>query len=167
MHGLSTRRCLSFLWIYCTVIGHCFVLSLSLISDPVMACAKVKSLDDPSRATGNSALKYEEPQLMENIQPYQWYEFYGAGGTQIPTTCTKENRCGGRMSGWLSGKHPDVEDGVVTRQLCFSYNGDCCYHNVSISVRQCFGNYIYKFPKFTGYFQGRVCTEKEMQGKGF
>ena len=130
-----------------------------------MACAKPKGVDDPSRSVGNSAIKQQSNQTMESLQPDEWYEFYGTGGTQIATSCVIENRCGSQMPGWLNGDHPNVEDGVVARQLCFSYNGDCCYHSVDINVRQCFGNYIYKIPKLPERFIGRVCTENEPHGK--
>ncbi|XP_032222040.1 uncharacterized protein LOC116604156 [Nematostella vectensis] len=48
-------------------------------------------------------------------------------------------------SGWMRGPYPQRETGAVERDLCFGdVSGDCQY-KASVTVRQCFGYYVYKF----------------------
>ncbi|KTG31766.1 hypothetical protein cypCar_00048845, partial [Cyprinus carpio] len=51
---------------------------------------------------------------------------------------------------WLNGPHPQIEDGVVTREVCGgSYWGGCCdYKTNPIRVKACPGNYyVYELVK--------------------
>ena len=75
-----------------------------------------------------------------------WYRFEGAAGTRMPSSCTPSKRCGAHAVSWLTGGHPSVADGKVTRKVCFSYNGNCCFglQNVNIEVKNCGSYYVYK-----------------------
>ncbi|XP_072530589.1 pancreatic secretory granule membrane major glycoprotein GP2-like [Salminus brasiliensis] len=65
----------------------------------------------------------------------------------MPDSCVREYRCGTHAPLWLNGSHPRLKDGVVTRQVCGSWNGDCCYFkSFPIQVKACPGNYyVYEF----------------------
>ena len=72
----------------------------------------------------------------------------------------------------LQGSHPSVEDGVVTRKVCFSYYqtgyrrygyhqqsvSECCKYSTFIKVRNCGSFYVYKL-KPTANSSCRYCTE--------
>lgn len=76
-----------------------------------------------------------------------WYRFEGAAGTRMPTSCMPSgNRCGTHVIGWLTNGHPRVADGRVKKQVCFSYNGQCCFSNFSknIYVTNCGSYYVYQ-----------------------
>ena len=49
----------------------------------------------------------------------RWYRFVGAAGTKMPTMHVPANRCRTNWLGWLDGAHPIVEDGEVSRTVCF------------------------------------------------
>ncbi|XP_035380955.1 uromodulin-like [Electrophorus electricus] len=81
-----------------------------------------------------------------------WYPlFYQGNNVEMPDSCkmsyVTEGMCGTFIPLWLNGAHPQLVDGVVTRQVCGSWNSDCCYHNSSpIQVKACTGGYyVYKF----------------------
>ena len=59
-------------------------------------------------------------------------------------SCVNMYHCGTDAPGWLNGTHPAVADGVVQRQVCFSYLGSCCHNSTNISVRNCGAFYVYK-----------------------
>ncbi|XDV44014.1 hypothetical protein PO909_012378, partial [Leuciscus waleckii] len=64
--------------------------------------------------------------------------------------CVSDVGCGGYTALYLSGSHPTLEDGVVTREvLGTNWNGDCgSYRSNSIRVKACPGDYyIYEFVK--------------------
>ncbi|XP_072530588.1 alpha-tectorin-like [Salminus brasiliensis] len=65
----------------------------------------------------------------------------------MPESCVGQGRCGTDIPLWLNGSHPHLEDGVVTRQVCGSWYGDCCYFkSFPIQVKACPGNYyVYEF----------------------
>jgi len=72
-----------------------------------------------------------------------WYRFEGAAGKRMATSCTKQDRCNTRVTGWLNGTHPTVAEGQVTRQVCFSFYGNCCHWSTYIKVRNCGSYYVY------------------------
>ena len=73
-----------------------------------------------------------------------WYRFLNISGITMPTTCPPRHRCGTRFPGWLSGDHPTVEDGEVSRTVCFTSRPyGCCYYSRRIIVRNCTSFYVY------------------------
>ena len=72
-----------------------------------------------------------------------WYRFEGDAGTRMPTTCPPVNRCGTSATGWLNGTHPTVAEGNVTREVCFSWTGNCCWQSTNIQVRNCGSYFVY------------------------
>ena len=85
-----------------------------------------------------------------------WYRFVGAAGTKMPTTRVQPFRCGTYWSGWLNGTHPTVEDGEVSRMVCFSDKRADCRHTNIISVKNCGYYYVYKLFK-TPICPSRYC----------
>jgi hypothetical protein len=78
-----------------------------------------------------------------------WYRFGGDAGTQLSTTCvprtdTNNRKCHTDAVSWLNGAHPSVNDGKVTRTVCFSWNVNCCKWQRAIDVINCGFFYIYK-----------------------
>ena len=73
-----------------------------------------------------------------------WYRFLNISGITMPTTCPPRHTCGTRVPGWLSGDHPTVEDGEVSRKVCFSSRSyECCDYSRIIGVRNCTSFYVY------------------------
>ena len=86
-----------------------------------------------------------------------WYRFSAGAGTSIATKCnSKGQRCGTDFPGWMSGTHPTVDEGVVSRKVCFSGYHYCCYHNVMINVRNCSSFFVYRL-KPLSYCNSRYC----------
>ncbi|KAL9961286.1 hypothetical protein ACROYT_G030197 [Oculina patagonica] len=90
-----------------------------------------------------------------------WYRFQGDAGTKMPTTCPPTHRCGTDAPGWLNGAHPTMAEGLVTRQVCFHWESNCCYSSdswsESIQVRNCSSYFIY-FLSPTNVCQLRYCS---------
>ena len=61
----------------------------------------------------------------------------------MPTFCPPKYRCGAYASGWLSGGHPTVADGEVSRKVCFHDYSKCCEYSTNIKVRNCGSYYVY------------------------
>ena len=73
-----------------------------------------------------------------------WYRFVGDAGTRMPTECIPRNHCGTRAPGWMNGTHPKIQEGVVSRQVCFHWAESCCQWSAEIKVRDCGRFYVYK-----------------------
>ena len=56
----------------------------------------------------------------DNHLTEDWYRFSAGAGTSIPTHCLPHHRCGTDLPGWMDGAHPTVDEGVVSRKVCFS-----------------------------------------------
>ena len=83
--------------------------------------------------------------ICDYFLPFGWYRFGGAAGTEMPTSCVGQYRCGTRSPGWLNGSHPRATDGIVRAKVCFHTNSDCCLWSANIRVRNCSGFYVYEF----------------------
>ncbi|CAH3143575.1 unnamed protein product, partial [Pocillopora meandrina] len=55
----------------------------------------------------------------DNHLTEDWYRFSAGAGTSIPTHCLPHHRCGTDLPGWMDGAHPTVDEGVVSRKVCF------------------------------------------------
>ena len=73
-----------------------------------------------------------------------WYRFSADAGTSIPTHCLPYHKCGTDLPGWMDGAHPTVDEGVVSRKVCFSGYQNCCHHHIMINVRNCSSFFVYR-----------------------
>ena len=104
-------------------------------------CRKYKILSGADRATSfNNASRYTCDDLLSN----GWYRMAGEAGDHIPEKCVPKRHCGTHAPGWLDGKHPTVQEGLVTRRVCYHWRSSCCQWENNVTIRNC-GNYcVYK-----------------------
>ena len=73
-----------------------------------------------------------------------WYRFSAGAGMSIRTHCLPHHRCGTDMPGWMDGARPTVDEGVVSRKVCFNGYYNCCHHQIMINVRNCISFFVYR-----------------------
>jgi len=100
---------------------------------------------------------YETQEAKSDNTLNGWYRFQGAAGIKTVTTCPPEFRCGASYPIWLSGGHPTVAEGNVTRKFCIHKLEDCCYDWLSIQVKNCSSHYIYKLGNLK-HCHARYCS---------
>ena len=100
-------------------------------------CQNYQILNNPERKE-----TYGGGAVSDRIGP-GWFRYQGAAGTRMTTTCPPTYRCNGDAPGWLNGGHPTVAEGRVTRQVCFNWDGNNCWHTFNIEVRNCGAFYVY------------------------
>ena len=100
----------------------------------------------------------------DNILVPKWHRMTGDSGDQIPEKCVPMRRCGTNAPGWLNGKHPRLQEGVVARQVCYHWTGGCCQWKNSVKIRNCGDFYVYELRKPPACSL-RYCGNKE--GKNF
>ncbi|XP_067219921.1 uncharacterized protein [Chanodichthys erythropterus] len=124
-------------------------------------CFNYNSLDEPWRATNN---RYDSNNLRcDNFQSSGWYRlFYNGQSVQMTESCVNQYMCGTYIPMWLNGSHPQLGDGVVTRQICGSaWTGCCNYKSLPIQVKACPGNYyVYEFVR--PIFCGAYCASEHL-----
>ncbi|XP_077065377.1 pancreatic secretory granule membrane major glycoprotein GP2-like [Siphateles boraxobius] len=116
---------------------YCAVAFQSISSDP---CYNYESLDRPWRANNESGNDICDESFSWN----GWYRlFYYGMDIRMPETCISSFSCNTKVNLWLNDPHPQIEDGVVIRDVCGgSYWGGCCnYKSKPIRVKACPGNY--------------------------
>ena len=123
-------------------------------------CKRYKAIDDLTRYRGFKSGQY---QTDANL-PEGWYAFIT--GKQMSTRCCDESGyCSTYYQGWLTGSHPTVDEGIVSRKVCFGkgfYGQRNCYYSIYIKVRNCGPIYVYKLkptPGSAGYV--RYCTDEK------
>ena len=109
----------------------------------VNGCSNYTVLSDGNRAEGNAVYNAS----CDYSLVLGWYRFQGAAGDRMADKCVLMYRCGTEAPGWLNGSHPTVAEGVVTRQVCFHYWGDCCFWSNVIKVKNCSSYYVYELQK--------------------
>ncbi|PFX11434.1 Pancreatic secretory granule membrane major glycoprotein GP2 [Stylophora pistillata] len=76
-----------------------------------------------------------------------WFRFTDAEGDHIPESCVPMRRCGAHSPGWLNGKHPSVQEGVVVRQVCYHWTDGCCQWKNNVKIRNCGNFYVYELQR--------------------
>ena len=107
-------------------------------------CHDYAVLSSADRAQGYTA---QTNGRCDDLYTAGWYRFQGASGDQIPDACVPIRRCGTLAPGWLNGTHPTVQDGVVTRPVCYHWSNNCCRWSNTIKVRNCSGYYVYELQR--------------------
>lgn len=85
-----------------------------------------------------------------------WYRFQGRAGEAMANTCPSQFKCGTIVPGWLNGGLPSVQEGIVSREVCFHQNRNCCFTSTPAKVRNCGGFYVY-YLRSAPYCQLRYC----------
>ncbi|XP_036427535.1 uncharacterized protein LOC118808765 [Colossoma macropomum] len=120
-------------------------------------CSNYTVLDQPWRATNAS---------WDNIcdQVFQWNGWYRllyyGMNIRMPEHCS--SGCSTNIALWLNGSHPQIQDGIVTRQICGNDGGSCCnsYYRNSIRVKACPGNFsVYEFIGFPYWWCSAYCAD--------
>ena len=83
-----------------------------------------------------------------------WYRFQGAAGERMPDKRVLLWICGTKHPGWLNGIHPTVADGVVAREICFTWLNFCCGRRLNSTVKNCTRFYVYKLINAAQFKQG-------------
>ena len=105
-------------------------------------------MNEPWRNTEHQFDESRGSPLCDNSVDGEWYRFTGMAGDAMPTFCIPENHCGTHAPVWLNGSHPLEGDGIVQRQACASFSGNCCLWNTTVEVKSCPGGYyVYRLSK--------------------
>ncbi len=119
-------------------------------------CKNYAVLSEADRAQGYAVSNY----LCDwRLRP-GWYRFQGAAGDRMADECVPTYRCGTHTPGWLSGAHPTVAEGAVTRKVCYHGWGDCCRRSKNLKVRNCGAFYVYEL-LHTTHCDSRYCGNAE------
>ena len=115
----------------------------------VDGCNNYTVLSEADRAQGhivNNASNYRCDRV--GLIP-GWYRFQGAAGDWMADKCVPEGHCGTSYPVWLSGAHPSVAEGLVTRRVCYhvAWSNSCCYWYNSIRIKNCGAYFVYELPR--------------------
>ncbi|XP_067285700.1 uncharacterized protein [Pseudorasbora parva] len=137
--------------------------AVSFSNPSVDPCYNYTNLDESWRSTNNYT-NYYYSMCDYNVDWKGWYRlFYNGQNAQMPESCVNQSMCGTYHPLWLNDPHPQLEDGVVTRQVCVSSWGYCCsLTSHPIRVKACPGNYyVYEFvkPMFCGAYCADPCAK--------
>lgn len=119
-------------------------------------CFNYTSLTEADRKPSYNLSK--NPQKDISLGP-GWFRFEGDAGSTMATSCQPKDVCNTASTGWLNDEHPEVADGIVKREACFSYSNGCCHWRTNIRVRNC-SSYVVYFLDSVPYLDGdlRYCS---------
>ncbi|XP_073256827.1 protogenin A-like isoform X2 [Porites lutea] len=128
-----------------------------------LECERYWTIDDPTRRYGFRSGETKS----DTYLPEGWYRFIT--GKQMSTICRySSGYCDASNQASLQGSHPTVEEGVVSRKVCFGYYqsryrygqkqiNTCCKQSTYIKVRNCGSFYVYKLKPTPS--NSRYCTQ--------
>ena len=119
-------------------------------------CTSYKKIDGAKRS-----VNYKGDYSCDSGMSEAWYRFEGSAGGTIPESPPETNYCGTHAPGWLNGKHPDVGQGAVVRQVCYHWSAVTCRWSNEILIINCGGYFVYKLKK-TPVCHLRYCVTKGM-----
>ena len=119
-------------------------------------CNNYTVLGEADRAQGHIVSNASNYRCDSNDLVPGWYRFQGAAGNRMANECVPIDHCGTYYSGWLSGAHPTVAEGVVTRKVCFPWSYTCCGWHHIIRLKNCGAYFVYDLPR-TYYCNARYC----------
>ncbi|XP_078383117.1 uncharacterized protein LOC144665700 [Oculina patagonica] len=125
-------------------------------------CRRYKILDQSDRAMSFADSSTVKCDGKEHISSPGWFRMMGNAGRKIPEKCVPTQRCGTKAPGWLNGKHPTVQEGVVTREVCYHWSDNCCKWKNKIKIRNCGGYFVYELQK-PPTCDLRYCGDKEIE----
>ena len=119
---------------------------LSLLT--VDGCKNYTVLSEADRAQGQIVINASNYICdWDDLVP-GWYRFQGAAGDRMADKCVPEGHCSTRYPVWLSGAHPTVSEGLVTRKACFhlawSKSCCCCFAYNGIRIKNCGTYFVYE-----------------------
>jgi len=87
-----------------------------------------------------------------------WYRVTGGAGTQLADTQVASRHCGTQATGYLTGGHPSVEEGEVTRTVNFNWDGKPASWTKTVRVTNCGSYYVYHLVDVGGVCDLGYCT---------
>ena len=120
----------------------------------LLECSNYRILNESDRAQSYMGVVKCDRSLAK-----AWYRFQGGAGNKMPDNCVPKNYCGTHAPGYLTGGHPTVNQGAVSRKVCFHWSSGCCQWSQNIRVRNCGGFYVYELPP-TRYCSLRYCGDR-------
>ncbi|XP_057312855.1 uncharacterized protein LOC130654316 [Hydractinia symbiolongicarpus] len=170
-HNVRTCECKSKIKIYVRNCRKHFIYWLSPTSSNQRYCTGRTSLAGPKVVNKISkAIECSQYTIMKDLnsrvwdqvgdvtcdQNVGWFRFDKASGYEISSKCTVNAKsltrigqsCSAEFRGWMVDRHPTLEEGRVSRRICFSYAAHCvCDFFGQISVRNCGQYYVYRLQK--------------------
>ena len=76
----------------------------------------------------------------------------------MPIYCVGHKTCGTSRPGWLKNGHPTVDEGKVTKKVCFRTGDSCCGLTRYIKVINCGSYYVYYLNGIPSVCPEAYCT---------
>ena len=134
-------------------MGYCNDIAWGILNDPTRNSGYGSTEDadfcDQSNGNSNQSPDWSGP---------GWYKIEGLAGNMLPEYPVDTHHCGTTVTGWLNGFHPVNVGQTVNRLVCFNANGNECYLQSLISIKNCGGFYLYDLGDTPGC-NLRYCAE--------
>ena len=128
---------------------------------PSVHCLDYKELNSPTRKSTYSSASRTYCDNSAHSRDWKgtgWYRVTGGAGTQLADTLVPVRHCGSHRTGSLTGGHPSVGQGEVTRTVNFNWNGNPADNKRTIRVINCGPYFVYYLVTVAGCYDS-YCTE--------
>ena len=109
----------------------------------ILECQSYRTLSEADRVQSYKGV----PSKCDSALVKAWYRFTGSAGNKMADTLVPKYHCGTSATGYLTGGHPTVGQGAVSRRVCFHWSDNDCLWSNDIRVRNCGAFYVYELSK--------------------
>jgi len=136
-------------------------------------CLHAKPLDEEWRSMFN--IVEDEERHTDFNKGKDWYQFTTGFKQMAEDAPSEPNACGTQFAGYLRERHPRVDEGILTREVCFrddrQWWSNNCFKKEDIKVKNCGDMFAYQLePKIDGaaycaYNRKSNCVPKVIHAK--
>ena len=130
-------------------------------------CEEYEVLDDPTRKSSyesnRKALKRDvynrNSDRAKDWKGSNWYRILAGAGSSLASSLVNEYHCGTHAAGFIKyGEHPSIIGSKNKATVCFNANGNECFGQLNIEIKNCGHYYLYNLPDAPGSHYG-YCTQ--------
>ncbi|XP_069129088.1 mucin-2-like [Argopecten irradians] len=116
-------------------------LSAAVHVDPCMEYEEIPA--DIRRSPNQTERRYDES-ICDVLVREKWYRFVGEAGGDLTNTSVDVYQCSNSYPLWMVGDIPDVDEGIVYRNVCLTSIFAKCHRTFRIQVKNCCSYRVYR-----------------------
>ncbi|XP_069130654.1 LOW QUALITY PROTEIN: mucin-2-like [Argopecten irradians] len=114
------------------------------MSARVDPCIEYEEIPADIRRSPNQTERRYDESICDVLVREKWYRFVGEAGGDLTNTSVDVYQCSNLYPLWMVGSFPDVDEGIVYRNVCLTSIFAKCHRTFIIQVKNCCSYRVYR-----------------------